>query len=244
MKLLFKLTGAFTALLSSKSVLAEYTFNMTKGVTDISNDIWGLHMMVFWVCVGIGVVVFGAMFYSIIAHRKSKGAKASNFHESTTVEFLWTGIPVLILIAMAIPASKTLIDIEVLDKADMTIKVTGVRWKWQYDYPEEGISFASNLAQSSMDVIKGTPEEREAVHKDGGYLREVDKRLVVPVDTTIRFLITSNDVIHNWWVPAFGLKQDANPGFINDAWAKPNIIGTYRGQCAELCGKGAGKFKQ
>ena len=240
MKLLFKLTGAFTALLSSKSVLAEYTFNMTKGVTDISNDIWGLHMMVFWVCVGIGVVVFGAMFYSIIAHRKSKGAKASNFHESTTVEFLWTGIPVLILIAMAIPASKTLIDIEVLDKADMTIKVTGVRWKWQYDYPEEGISFASNLAQSSMDVIKGTPEEREAVHKDGGYLRDVDKRLVVPVDTTIRFLITSNDVIHNWWVPAFGLKQDANPGFINDAWAKPNIIGTYRGQCAELCGKGHG----
>jgi Heme/copper-type cytochrome/quinol oxidases, subunit 2 len=240
MKLLFKLTGAFIALLSSKSVLAEYTFNMTKGVTDISNDIWGLHMMVFWVCVGIGVVVFGAMFYSIIAHRKSKGAKASNFHESTTVEFLWTGIPVLILIAMAIPASKTLIDIEVLDKADMTIKVTGVRWKWQYDYPEEGISFASNLAQSSMDVIKGTPEEREAVHKEGGYLREVDKRLVVPVDTTIRFLITSNDVIHNWWVPAFGLKQDANPGFINDAWAKPNIIGTYRGQCAELCGKGHG----
>ena len=240
MKLLFKLTGAFTALLSSKSVLAEYTINMTKGVTDISNDIWGLHMMVFWVCVAIGVVVFGAMFYSIIAHRKSRGAKASNFHESTTVEFLWTGIPILILIAMAIPASKTLIDIEVLDKADMTIKVTGVRWKWQYDYPEEGISFASNLAQSSMDVIKGTPDEREAVHKEGGYLRDVDKRLVVPVDTTIRFLITSNDVIHNWWVPAFGLKQDANPGFINDAWAKPNIIGTYRGQCAELCGKGHG----
>ena len=240
MKLLFKLTGAFIALLSSKSVLAEYTINMTKVVTDISNDIWGLHMMVFWVCVGIGVVVFGAMFYSIIAHRKSKGAKASNFHERTTVECVWTGIPVLILIAMAIPASKTLIDIEVLDKADMTIKVTGVRWKWQYDYPEEGISFASNLAQSSMDVIKGTPEEREAVHKDGGYLRDVDKRLVVPVDTTIRFLITSNDVIHNWWVPAFGLKQDANPGFINDAWAKPNIIGTYRGQCAELCGKGHG----
>ena len=240
MKLLFKLTGAFTALLSSKSVLAEYTINMTKGVTDISNDIWGLHMMVFWVCVAIGVVVFGAMFYSIIAHRKSRGAKASNFHESTTVEFLWTGIPILILIAMAIPASKTLIDIEVLYKADMTIKVTGVRWKWQYDYPEEGISFASNLAQSSMDVIKGTPEEREAVHKEGGYLRDVDKRLVVPVDTTIRFLITSNDVIHNWWVPAFGLKQDANPGFINDAWAKPNIIGTYRGQCAELCGKGHG----
>ena len=240
MKLLFKLTGAFTTLLSSKSVLAEYTLNMTKGVTDISNDIWSLHMMVFWVCVAIGVVVFGAMFYSIIAHRKSKGAKAAHFHESTTVEFLWTGIPILILIAMAIPASKTLIDIEVLDKADMTIKVTGMQWKWQYDYPEEGISFVSNLAQSSRDVIKGTAEEREAVHQEGGYLLSVDKHLVVPVDTTIRFLITSNDVIHNWWVPAFGLKQDANPGFINDAWAKPNEIGTYRGQCAELCGKDHG----
>ena len=240
MKLLLTLTSAITALLSSKSVLAEYGLNMTQGITDISKDIYGLHMMVFWVCVAIGVVVFGAMFYSIIAHRKSKGAKAAHFHESTTVEFLWTGIPIIILIAMAIPASKTLIDIEVLDKADMTVKVTGIRWKWQYDYPEEGISFVSNLAQSSMDVIKGTVEEREAVHADSTYLRSVDKHLVLPVDTTVRFLITSNDVIHNWWVPAFAVKQDANPGFINDAWAKPNKIGRYEGQCAELCGKGHG----
>ena len=240
MKLLLTLISAITVLLSSKSVLAEYGLNMTQGITDISKDIYGLHMMVFWVCVAIGVVVFGAMFYSIIAHRKSKGAKAAHFHESTTIEFLWTGIPILILIAMAIPASKTLIDIEVLDKADMTVKVTGIRWKWQYDYPEEGISFVSNLAQSSMDVIKGTAEEREAVHADSTYLRSVDKHLVLPVDTTVRFLITSNDVIHNWWVPAFAVKQDANPGFINDAWAKPNKIGRYEGQCAELCGKGHG----
>ena len=240
MKLLLTLTSAITALLSSKSVLAEYGLNMTQGITDISKDIYGLHMMVFWVCVAIGVVVFGAMFYSIIAHRKSKGAKAAHFHESTTVEFLWTGIPIIILIAMAIPASKTLIDIEVLDKADMTVKVTGMQWKWQYDYPEEGISFVSNLAQSSRDVVNGTPEEREAVNNDDTYLLSVDKHLVLPVDTTIRFLITSSDVIHSWWVPAFAVKQDANPGFINDAWAKPTEIGTYRGQCAELCGKDHG----
>ena len=235
MKLLLTFTGAIAALIGSKSAFAEYTLNMTKGITDISQDIYWLHMMAFWVCVAIGVVVFGAMFYSIIAHRKSKGVKAANFHESTTVEFIWTGIPILILIAMAIPASKTLVDIEVLDKADMTIKVTGIQWKWQYDYPEEGISFVSNLAQSSRDVIKASPEEREAVHNESDYLRSVDNHLVLPVDTTVRFLITSNDVIHNWWVPAFGVKQDANPGFINDAWAKPNEIGTYRGQCAELC---------
>ena len=240
MKLLLTLTSAITALLSSKSVLAEYGLNMTQGITDISKDIYGLHMMVFWVCVAIGVVVFGAMFYSIIAHRKSKGAKAAHFHESTTVEFLWTGIPIIILIAMAIPASKTLIDIEVLEKADMTVKVTGMQWKWQYDYPEEGISFVSNLAQSSRDVVNGTPEEREAVNNDDTYLLSVDKHLVLPVDTTIRFLITSSDVIHSWWVPEFAVKQDANPGFINDAWAKPTEIGTYRGQCAELCGKDHG----
>ena len=240
MKLLLTFTGAIAALIGSKSAFAEYTLNMTKGITDISQDIYWLHMMAFWVCVAIGVVVFGAMFYSIIAHRKSKGAKAANFHESTTVEFIWTGIPILILIAMAIPASKTLIDVEILDKADMTVKVTGIQWKWQYDYPEEDISFVSNLAQSSRDVINASPEDREAVNKDDTYLLSVDNRVVLPVDTTVRFLITSNDVIHNWWVPAFGVKQDANPGFINDAWAKPNEIGTYRGQCAELCGKDHG----
>ena len=241
MKLLLTFTGAIGALIGSKSAFADYTLNMTKGITEISQDIYWLHMMAFWVCVAIGVVVFGAMFYSIFTHRKSKGAKAANFHESTTVEFIWTGIPILILIAMAIPASKTLIDIEVLDKADMTLKVTGIQWKWQYDYPEEGISFVSNLSQSSRDVINASPEEREAVNNsEDTYLLSVDNRVVLPVDTTIRFLITSNDVIHNWWVPAFGVKQDANPGFINDAWARPTKIGTYRGQCAELCGKDHG----
>jgi len=233
MKQLLTLTGAITALISSRAAIAEYGLNMTKGVSTISGDIYGLHMMVFWVCFVIGVVVFGAMFYSIINHRKAKGVKAAHFHESTTVEFIWTGIPILILIAMAIPASKVLIDVEVLDKADMTVKVTGHQWKWQYDYPEEGIGFMSNLAQSSREAI--TQDD-----KPENYLLEVDKRLVLPVDTKVRFLITSNDVIHGWWVPAFAVKQDANPGFINDAWAEITEEGTYRGQCAELCGKDHG----
>jgi len=236
MKRLTTLLSALVAMMST-NVFAEYGLNMTEGVTSISHDIYDLHMMVFWVCVVIAVVVFGAMFYSVFAHRKSKGAVAAQFHESTKAELLWTIVPVIILVGMAIPASKVLIDLEDTTKAEMSVKITGHQWKWQYDYPEEGISFISNLAQSHKDVVTGTDAEREAV---GNYLLEVDKHLVLPVDTSIRFLITSNDVIHNWWVPAFGVKQDANPGFINDAWAKVDEIGTYRGQCAELCGKDHG----
>jgi len=245
MKRLLTLTSALVALVSSKAALAEYGLNMTQGVTDVSQDIYDLHMMVFWVCVVIGAVVFGVMIYSIFAHRKSAGHKAAHFHESTLVEFIWTGIPILILIGMAIPASKVLIDIETLDKADMTIKITGHQWKWQYDYPEEGIGFISSLSQSSKDAIddreKGSVAKREALDAaNDDYLLSVDNHLVIPVDTAIRFLITSNDVIHDWWVPALAVKQDANPGFINDSWAKVTEIGTYRGQCAELCGKDHG----
>jgi len=236
MKRLTTLLSTLVGMMST-NVFAEYGLNMTKGVTSISRDIYDLHMMVFWICVIIAVLVFGAMFYSVFAHRQSKGAVAAQFHESTKAEFLWTAIPVIILVGMAIPASKTLIDLEDTSKAEMSIKITGHQWKWQYDYPKEGISFISNLAQSHKDVVTGTDAEREAV---GNYLLEVDKHLVLPVDTSIRFLITSNDVIHNWWVPAFGVKQDANPGFINDAWAQIDKIGTYRGQCAELCGKDHG----
>ncbi len=239
MKRLTRLVSTLVGILgiTSTSVLAEYGFNMTEGVTSISRDIYGLHMMVFWVCTIIAVVVFGAMFYSVFAHRQSKGHKAANFHESTKAEFLWTAIPILILVGMAIPASKALIDLEDTSKAEMTVKITGHQWKWQYDYPKEDISFISNLAQSSKDAIRGTDAQRASLDN---YLLEVDKRLVLPVDTSVRFLVTSNDVIHNWWVPAFGVKQDANPGFINDAWAKIDKIGTYRGQCAELCGKDHG----
>ena len=236
MKRLTTLLSALVAMMST-NVFAEYGLNMTEGVTSISHDIYDLHMMVFWVCVVIAVVVFGAMFYSVFAHRKSKGAVAAQFHESTKAELVWTIVPVIILVGMAIPASKVLIDLEDTTKAEMSVKITGHQWKWQYDYPEEGISFISNLAQSHKDVVTGTDADREAV---GNYLLEVDKHLVLPVNTSIRFLITSNDVIHNWWVPAFGVKQDANPGFINDAWAKVDEIGTYRGQCAELCGKDHG----
>ena len=239
MKRLITLLSALVAMMST-NVFAEYGLNMTEGVTSLSHDIYDLHMMVFWVCVAIAVVVFGAMFYSVFAHRKSKGAVASNFHESTKAEFLWTGVPIIILVLMAIPASKTLIDLEDTSKAELNIKVTGHQWKWQYDYPKEGISFISNLAQSSKDVIYKTPADLQKVDEKEPYLLSVDKRLVLPVDTSIRFLITSADVIHAWWVPAFGVKQDANPGFINDAWAKIDEIGTYRGQCAELCGKDHG----
>ena len=239
MKRITAYIGALFGMVSTNA-FAEYSLNMTEGVTSVSRDIYDLHMMVFWVCVAIAVVVFAAMFYSVFTHRKSRGAKAANFHESTTVEFLWTGIPILILIAMAIPASKTLIDLENTDSAEMEIKITGHQWKWQYDYPEEGISFISNLKQSSKDVINGSDEDRNKTNQKDAYLLSVDKPLVLPVDTSIRFLVTSNDVIHNWWVPDFGVKQDANPGFINDAWAKIDEVGTYRGQCAELCGKDHG----
>ena len=236
MKRLTTLLSALVAMMST-NVFAEYGLNMPEGVTSISHDIYDLHMMIFWICVIIAVVVFGVMIYSLYAHRQSKGAVAAQFHESTKAELLWTIIPIIILVGMAIPASKVLIDLEDTSKAEMTIKITGHQWKWQYDYPEEGISFISNLAQSSKDAVTGSDADREAA---GNYLLEVDKHLVLPVDTSIRFLITSNDVIHNWWVPDFGVKQDANPGFINDAWAQIDEIGTYRGQCAELCGKDHG----
>jgi cytochrome c oxidase subunit 2 len=234
-RLMSKLTSRLGGLIVmvSANAFAEYGFNMTQGVTSVGRDIYGLHMMVFWICVAIAVIVFGVMIYSLIVHRKSQGVVAANFHESTKAELLWTGIPIIILVLMAIPASSVLIDLEDTSKAQMTIKVTGHQWKWQYDYPKEGISFISNLKQDSKDVIySGNRHEN--------YLLEVDNNLVLPVDTPIRFLITSNDVIHSWWVPDFGVKQDANPGFINDAWAQIDEIGIYRGQCVELCGKDHG----
>lgn len=230
-----KLTSRLSGLIvmASANAFAEYGFNMMQGVTSVSRNIYDLHMMVFWVCVAIAVIVFGVMIYSLIVHRKSRGVVAANFHESTKAELLWTGIPIIILVLMAIPASSVLIDLEDTSKAQVTIKVTGHQWKWQYDYPKKGISFISNLKQDSKDVIYSGNR-----HKD--YLLEVDNNLVLPVDTPIRFLITSNDVIHSWWVPDFGVKQDANPGFVNDAWAQIDEIGTYRGQCTELCGKDHG----
>jgi cytochrome c oxidase subunit 2 len=222
------------AMMSTFAARAEYTLNMTQGVTPISHDLYGLHMLVFWICVVIGLLVFGVMAYSIMHHRKSKGAQAANFHESTTVEIVWTVVPLLILIGIAIPATGTLLDLEdAKTNADITVQVTGIQWKWKYTFVDEDVSFVSSLAQSSRDVVKD-PTSNEH------YLLEVDNELVLPVGKKIRFLFHSNDVIHSWWVPALAVKQDSIPGFINDSWAIIEKPGIYRGQCAELCGKDHG----
>ena len=235
---LFK-TLTLSLLLVPGLVFADFGLNLPEGVTPISRDIYGLHMTIFWVCVGIAVLVFGVMIYSMINHRKSKGAVASNFHESTTVELVWTIVPLLILVIIAVPATRVLIDLEDTSKADMTVKITGYQWKWQYEYIDaegEGINFFSNLAQKSRDGIR----DAAIRNSDENYLQDVDKRLVLPVDTRVRFLMTSNDVIHSWWIREFGVKQDANPGFINDSWAYIEKEGVYRGKCTELCGKDHG----
>ncbi len=223
--------------LVSNSAWAEMQLNLTKGATAISREVYDLHMLIFYICTIIGIIVFGAMFWSMVFHRKSKGVKAADFHESTTVEILWTAIPIVILIAMAIPATSTLIAMENNDDAEVTIQITGSQWKWHYKYFDQDIEYYSVLS---------TPREQYenqhggSVAKGEHYLLEVDKPLVIPVNKKVRFLITSDDVIHSWWVPAFAVKQDANPGFINEAWTNISEPGVYRGQCAELCGKDHG----
>ena len=206
---------------------------MTRGVTGVSNEVFELHMLIFWICVAIGVVVFGVMFYSMYAHTKKKNPVASTFHESTKVEIAWTIIPFLILIAMAIPASKTLVKIYDDEAGDINIQVTGYQWKWQYRYLEDDISFFSNLSTDLDEIYNLVP-------KGENYLQEVDEMVVIPVGKKIRFLITANDVIHSWWMPAFAIKQDAIPGFVNTAWTIVDEPGTYRGKCTELCGKNHG----
>ena len=191
-------------------------------------------MLVFWICVVIAVLVFAVMAYSIMHHRKSKGAIPANFHESTTVEIIWTVVPLVILIGIAIPATGTLLDLEdAKTNADITLQVTGIQWKWKYTYIDEDVSFVSSLAQSSRDVVSD-PTGNE------NYLLEVDNPVVLPINKKIRFLFHSNDVIHAWWVPELAVKQDSIPGFINDSWAVIEEPGIYRGQCAELCGKDHG----
>ena len=210
-----------------------FALNMTRGVTDISNEVFELHMLIFWICVAIGVVVFGVMFYSMYAHTKKKNPVAASFHENHKVEIAWTIIPFLILIAMAIPASKTLVKIYDDEAGDLNIQVTGYQWKWQYNYLEDDVSFFSNLS-TDMDEINNL------VPKGENYLQEVDEMVVIPVGKKVRFLITANDVIHSWWMPAFAIKQDAIPGFVNTAWTKVDRPGIYRGKCTELCGKNHG----
>lgn len=215
----------------------ESKYNLAPPVTSVAESIYGLHTGVFWVCVAIAVAVFGVMFWSIAFHRKSRGVKPANFHESTTVEIVWTVIPFIIVILMALPATKIVVAMKDTTNSELTVKVTGYQWKWGYDYLKgegEGIGFVSTLATPRDQIDGGNTAARAA---NPNYLIEVDNPLVVPVDTKVRIITTANDVIHAWMVPAFGVKQDAIPGFVRDTWFRAEKVGTYRGQCAELCGK-------
>ena len=224
-------SGAVLAFLAPLAA-AQNQVNMSPGVTEIGADIFELHMLIMWICVVIGVAVFAVMFYSIYAHRKSKGHQASQFHESTKVEVAWTVVPFLILIAMAVPATSTLLEVYDNDEAELDILITGYQWKWKYEYLVESgepVAFFSNLA-TSQEEIYNTDK------KGDNYLLEVDEPLVIPTNTKVRFLVTANDVIHSWWVPEIAVKRDAIPGFINEAWTRVPEEGIYRGQCTELCG--------
>jgi cytochrome c oxidase subunit 2 len=210
--------------------------NMSPGVTEVGKKIYDLHMLIFWICMVIGGGVFGVMFYSIIYHRKSKGVTPATFHESTRVEIAWTVVPFFILIGMAFPATTTLLEIYDNDDAELDILVTGYQWKWKYEYLNEdgdNVTFFSNLRTPQSEIYNS---EEKGEH----YLLEVDEPLVLPTNTKVRFLVTANDVIHSWWVPALAVKRDAIPGFINETWTRTSEPGVYRGQCAELCGKGHG----
>jgi cytochrome c oxidase subunit 2 len=226
------------ACLPAGAALAAWDLNMPVGVTELSRDIHGLHMLIFWICVIIAFAVFGMMIYSIVKFRHSQGAVPAKFDHSTKAEIVWTIIPVAILVGMAIPAAETLIRIEDTRNSELTIKVTGYQWKWQYEYLDQKVSFFSTLARDSdaarqldSGIDPGTVEH---------YLLNVDNPLVVPEDTKVRVLLTSADVIHAWWVPAFGMKKDAIPGFVNELWFNAEEPGIYRGQCAELCGRDHG----
>jgi len=207
----------------------QWQLNMYEGVTPLSHDMYYLHMVGMGVCAVIGVVVFGVMIYSLIHHRKSKGYQAATFHDNLRLEIIWSIIPFLILVGLAIPATRVLMRMDDTSQSDVTIKIVGYQWRWQYQYLDQGISYFSNLS-TSYDQIHNKKEKGE------WYLLEVDKPLVLPVNKKIRFLVTSNDVIHSWWVPELGIKRDAIPGFMYEAWARIEKPGVYRGQCAELCG--------
>ena len=219
--------------LVSGAAFAEYGLNFPKPVTSIGHRVLELHNIILLICVVIFIIVFGFMFYSIYAHRKSRGYKAAKFHDNVKLEVVWTVIPFVILVTMAIPSTATLLEMDDVSKSEMTVKVTGYQWKWKYDYPDQNVSFFSNLS---------TPREQieNKAAKGGNYLLEVDNPLVLPVGKKVRFVVTANDVIHAWWVPAFAVKKDAIPGFVNEVWARVDEPGVYRGQCAELCGKDHG----
>ena len=230
--------SAFAALLIlslyPSQVLSDWdALNMREGVTQVSRDVFELHMLIFYICVAIGTVVFSVMFYSLFRYTKKKNPNPSSFHESSKLEVAWTIVPFLILIAMAVPASKTLTEIYEDEEGEINIQIVGYQWKWEYKYLEDDINFFSNLSTDQDEIYNLVP-------KGENYLLEVDEPLIIPVDTRVRFLITANDVIHSWWVPDFAIKQDAIPGFINTAWTRVEEPGIYRGNCTELCGKNHG----
>ncbi len=220
--------------IASQNVWAEVQpYNLTKGVTSTSESVFDLHMLITYICCGIAILVFTALAITLIRDRKSRGVTPAKFHESTLLEFVWTTIPFLILIAIAIPATGVLVDMEDVDDADMTIKITGYQWLWRYEYVDHNIDFYSVLS---------TPREQiyNQEQKNENYLLQVDNELVLPTNRKVRILITSSDVIHSWWVPDLAVKKDAVPGFINQAWTEIKEPGIYRGQCAELCGRDHG----
>ena len=225
----FRIATALS-LLASGTAFAAWEWNFQPPATPVAQEIINLHSLIFWICVVIFVGVFGTMFYSLYRHRKSSGHQAVQFHENTTVEIVWTIIPFLILLFMAYPATRTILAAHDTSSPDLTIKVTGYQWKWGYDYVQDGFGYYSSLATPLAQIEGRAP-------KGEHYLLEVDNPLVVPVDAKVRVLVTADDVIHAWWVPAFGVKQDAIPGFVRDTWFRADKVGTYRGQCAELCGK-------
>lgn len=216
--------------LQSPVMATEMPLNMTRGVTAISREVYDLHMLIFYICCAVGLLVFAAMFWAIIRHRKSRGHQAVQFHESTKVELLWTAIPLLILVAMAVPATRTLMAMEDTSASELTVVATGSQWKWHYNYLDQGVAFTSRMATRPGEIAN-------KIAKGDNYLLEVDYPLVLPVGRKVRLLTTSTDVIHSWWVPALAVKKDAIPHFINEVWTRIDEPGIYRGQCAELCGK-------
>jgi cytochrome c oxidase subunit 2 len=227
-------TVPLVAAILSGPAQASYGYDMLPPASPIAHQIYDLHWAIMWVCVAIFVIVFGAMFYSIFKHRKSAGAKAAHFHENTTVEVVWTVIPLLILVGMAYPATKTVLEMKDASNPDLTIKVTAYQWAWEYDYLQDGVKFTSNLSTPRAQIEEW---EKAGAQKNPEYLLEVDNTMVVPAGKKVRLLVTANDVIHGWYVPQLGVNQYGIPGFVKDTWFKADKPGIYRGQCSQICGK-------
>jgi cytochrome c oxidase subunit 2 len=223
-----------TVALAATSAFADYAVDILPPASPMAQDAYDLHWGILWVCVGIFVIVFGAMFWSVFTHRRSKGAKAAQFHENFTIEVIWTVVPLVVLVAMAWPATKTMLAMKDASNPDLSIKVTAYQWRWEYDYLQQGVRFNSNLStpRDQIEEYNGPGKPKNA-----NYLLEVDRPMVVPVNKKVRLVITSNDVIHGWYVPQLGVNQYGIPGFVKDAWFTATKVGTFRGQCSQICGK-------